>query len=328
MRLRTYNVSPVLLTAALALAGAAQLVRMVWSGAGADIELAIDVVVLIALFGAGLLAVLLLGAARRTDEALRRSEARHRSIVDGAGEAIIVIDDQAVVASFNRAAERMFGFSADDMIGTSLERLMPDHVRRAHAQHLMVHGVTGMVEADRMRSVHKGLRRSGEVFPFELTMTEWIDDGRRMFTGVMRDVTERERAQAALRESEARYAGLYENSTEPFFIYAVGKAGAFRFNAMNRAAEALLGVDEADLAEGGLEALSPRDGAKQLKRALLRCLEEGARTTVQLELTLPGGPRTLDLTIFPLRESSGEITRLLATTPAAPVSEQRARPAA
>jgi PAS domain-containing protein len=97
---------------------------------------------------------------------------------------------------------------------------------------------------------------------------------------------------------------------------------------MNRAAEALLGVPEADLVGGGLEALATREGGKQLKRALLHCLEDGARTTVALDVTPPGGPATLDLTIFPLREASGEITRLLVTTPATAAPTRRTQPAA
>jgi PAS domain S-box-containing protein len=182
MRAWSPGVRPLLLTSALALAGGAQLVHMTAHELTAQVSFAADLAVLGGIIGAGLLGAVLLGDARRADNALHRNEARYRAIVDGAGEAIIVIDDQAEIVSFNHAAEQVFGYTAEEMIGTSLERLMPDHVRRAHAQHLAMHGVTGMVEAVRRRSVHKGLRRTGEVFPFELTMAEWADGGRRMFT--------------------------------------------------------------------------------------------------------------------------------------------------
>lgn len=259
----------------------------------------------------GLIALRGLGLARNSDAALQRSEARLRSIVEGAGDAIIVIDDQATITAFNRAAERMFGFAAGEMIGTSLERLMPDHVRQAHAAYLGATGVTGMVEAVRHRSVHKGLRRNGQIFSFELSMTEWSDQGRRMFTGVMRDVTERERAHHALQEIQARYAGLFETTAALLFIYRIDKAGGFAFETMNGAAEAFTGLSNAELAGAGPDALLEPDSSKRVRRALVQCLHEGVDVSVEGDLVLPAGLRRLDLTLSPMREPSREITRVL-----------------
>lgn len=275
------------------------------------LELLMDAGAAAALAAAGLIALRGLGSARTSDAALQRSEARLRSIVDGAGDAIIVIDDQAAITAFNRAAEQMFGFTAAEMIGTSLERLMPDHVRQAHAAYMAATGVTGMVEAVRHRSVHKGLRRNGQVFSFELSMTEWSDQGRRMFTGVMRDVTEREKARAALQESQARYTGLFETTAALLFIYRIDKEGGFTFETMNGAAEAFTGVSRAGLAGAGPDALLEPESSKRVRRGLIQCLHEGTDITVEGELALPTGPRHLLLTLSPMREASGEITRVL-----------------
>ncbi|MDP8912817.1 MAG: PAS domain S-box protein [Pseudomonadota bacterium] len=128
-----------------------------------------------------------------------------------------------------------------------------------------------MVEAARLRVVHKGVRKAGEVFPFELTMTEWLDSGRRVFTGVMRDVTDYQRAADALRESHARFVGLFENSAQPLFIFALSGGGEFVLDTMNEAAETCAGVSRYAATGRTPDELVGSD-ARDLKRALLDCL--------------------------------------------------------
>jgi PAS domain S-box-containing protein len=227
------------LLAALGLVGAAGaclVLSVVSREAAAVTGNVLQLLALALLVAAGIVAWRGLRLVRQTVETAKQNEARHRATIDGAGEAIMVIDDQATILTFNRAAERMFGYSAEEMIGTSLERLMTEGGRRAHAAYLAKNGVTAMVEAARMRVVHKGVRKRGDVFPFELTMTEWLDDGHRVFTGVMRDVTDHERAADALRESHARFVGVFENSAQPLFIFALSGGGEFVLETMNEAA--------------------------------------------------------------------------------------------
>jgi len=205
---------------AFGVAGACEVARLLAirpsDAAGVVLE-GVAVAALAVALGAALHAALearraLAAAAEAARDAQRRAEAL-AELVDGAGEGVIVIDDQAVIHTFNRAAERIFGYAAAEMIGTSLERLMTEGARKAHAAYLAQTGVTAMVEAARLRTVHRGVRKRGEVFPFELVASEWSDNGRRMFTGVVRDVTERERTADEAREAEARFTELFEGST-------------------------------------------------------------------------------------------------------------------
>src|SRR6059058_960160 len=133
---------------------------------GSPRNLAVDLAVLAGLILVGFVSWLFWASSRREAVQLQESEARQRAIIDAAGEAVIVIDDQATITTFNRAAGRMFGYTAAEMVGTSLERLMIDGGRQAHAAYLAKYGVTAMVEAARLRTVHKGLRKCGDVFPF------------------------------------------------------------------------------------------------------------------------------------------------------------------
>lgn len=313
MSVQATRVSPALLAAAFVAAGAAGFFHRLQYGAAPQSVSWVDLLSLAAIVLTAALGWRFCAKAQAANQQLSSSEARQRSIVDGAGEAIIVIDDQATIETFNREAERMFGYGAAEIIGTSLERLMTEGARQAHAAYLAETGVTAMVEAVRLRSVHKGVRKQGEVFPFELTMTEWSDGRRRMFPGVMRDVSERERAAAALRESQARYAGLYESSAELLFIYAVESGGGFVLESMNRAAEIYTGFPRSAVAGRTPDEFAAPEEARALKRALLRCLDTGAPVAHEFHLRVKGQPRALQVMISPMRDGSGEITRVLAS---------------
>ena len=299
--------------ATLALAGAAAVaLALSVRDSNTPIDIGVKLAGLAALLGAAALIWRAMRGARDRIEAIQRSEARQRAIIDGAGEAILVIDDRATILTFNRAAERMFGYSAAEMIGTSLERLMTEGGRRAHAAYLAKHGVTAMVEAARMRVVHKGVRKRGDVFPFELTMTEWLDDGRRVFTGVMRDVTDHERAADALRESHARFVGVFENSTQPLFIFSLSGGGEFVLETMNEAAESWAGISRFASAGQTPGEIVGAD-ARELKRALLDCLATAAPVSGTIRITGQGAGFALPMIFTPMRNASGEIRAVLAT---------------
>ncbi len=288
-------------------------------GAGPPAQtLATDALLLGALVAVAVIAVRARRAAAAAADLLRRSEARHRSILDGSGEAIIIIDDQATVCTFNGRAERMFGYAAGEIVGSSLERLMTNGARSAHAAYLAEKGVTAMVEAVKLRTTHKGVRKTGEVFTFELTMTEWRDGPRRMFTGAMRDVTERERAAQALLASQARYAELYENSPELLFIYAVESGGGFLLESMNRAAEEYVGYTRSAIVGRTPDQLALPESARRFKRALLACLDTRVSQKDEMPLRTDRGVSSLPVTLSPMQDASGVITRILASSRAEP----------
>lgn len=293
------------------MAGACAAFSLVASPAS-PVQLQPALLALACLAAAGLLGARAILVVRATLRAVQRDAARSRATLDGAGEPIMVIDDRATILSFNRAAERMFGYPAAEMIGTSLERLMTDGGRRAHAAYLAQHGVTAMVEAARLRVVHRGVRRSGEVFPFELTMTEWQDEGRRVFTGVMRDVTDHERAADALRESHARFVGVFDNSAHPMFIFAISGAGEFVLETMNGAGETLTRVSRYAAAGRTPEQLDGVE-ARELKRALLDCLATAAPVSTAITVSDRGARFRVPAIFTPMRNASGEIRAVLAT---------------
>ena len=145
----------------------------------------------------------------QAEEALRNSEARHRAIFETAPDAIITIDRAGVIESVNPATERLFGYTGAELIGRDLEMLMPLDYRRDHRAGLARYARTGQSAVIGRNRELEGLRKDGMRFPVELSVTELNLGGKQMLTGLVRDISSRRQAEAALeREREQRAADL------------------------------------------------------------------------------------------------------------------------
>ena len=125
-------------------------------------------------------------------------EARYRAIVDTAVDPIILIDDRGTVQSFNHAAEKTFGYRADEVIGRNVKMLMPEPYRTAHDGYLDRYHRTGERRIVGIGREVEGLRKDGSTFPLDLSVGEWHVGKRRMYTGIMRDITARKAAEEAI----------------------------------------------------------------------------------------------------------------------------------
>ena len=125
--------------------------------------------------------------------ALRESEAMVRAIVETTVDGIITIDTSGVIETFNRAAEEIFGYTLDEVKGRNISMLMPNHIGKHHDGYIHAYLETGVAKIIGIgREVH-GRRKNGSVFPLELSISELIIGSRTLFTGVIRDITERRR---------------------------------------------------------------------------------------------------------------------------------------
>jgi len=132
-------------------------------------------------------------------------------ILQSAMDAIITIDHSQRIVLFNAAAERIFGCSAAEALGSPIDRFIPERFHAAHRRHVERFGESGTTMR-RMGSdlVLSGVRTSGEEFPVEASISHALIDGRRLFTVILRDVSERERAAQELAQSAERLRHLYE----------------------------------------------------------------------------------------------------------------------
>ena len=137
---------------------------------------------------------------RMAETQLLESEARTRAILAAAVDAIIIIDASGTIESLNTAAEKLFGYAAAEMVGQNVKMLMPTPYRVEHDGYLHNYTTTGVKKIIGIGRQVVGLRKSGETFPMELAVSEVQTGGRRLFTGIVRDITERMRIERSLQE--------------------------------------------------------------------------------------------------------------------------------
>ncbi len=154
----------------------------------------------------------------RTASDLADREARLRAILDTAVEGIITIDERGTIESLNRAAEKIFGYQASELAGKNVNVLMPSPHHEAHDSYLANYRQTARAKIIGIGREVTGRRKNGTVFPMDLSVSEVKLAGRRIFTGFVRDITERKHAEAAAQESEARYRSLVLMSPDALFI--------------------------------------------------------------------------------------------------------------
>jgi PAS domain S-box-containing protein len=143
---------------------------------------------------------------RDAERALRLSEERNQLIVETALDAVITINAQGKVTGWNTQAEKTFGWSRAEVMGRELaELLIPDDLREQHRTGLRHYVDTGAARVLNKRIEMAALHRNGQQFPVELAITPIGFGDELMFSAFIRDITGRNRAEAALRESEQRF---------------------------------------------------------------------------------------------------------------------------
>jgi PAS domain S-box-containing protein len=142
---------------------------------------------------------------RRAEDSARVSEAGRRAMLESALDCVVTMDHRGRVVDFNPAAERTFGYTAAEVQGREMsEFIVPPSLRAAHRQGLARYLATGDARVLDQRIEITGMRSTGQEFPVELTITRIRRDGPPLFTGYLRDITERKRAEEELRSSRAR----------------------------------------------------------------------------------------------------------------------------
>ena len=125
-----------------------------------------------------------------------------RLIMEHTVDGVVTIDATGQVSSFNRAAERVFGYRADEILGRNVSTLMPSPHQQAHDGYLARYLATGEARIIGMGREVEGLRSDGARFPMDLSVTEFSMGGERFFIGIVRDISERKKLEEQLRQSQ------------------------------------------------------------------------------------------------------------------------------
>ncbi len=141
---------------------------------------------------------------KEIERALRESEAKARGILDTAVDAIITISERGIVESFNNAAEQLFGYAASEVIGKNVSMLMPEPYHSSHDTYLQNYLRTKVARIIGIGREVLAQRKDGTTFPADLAVSEVTLAERRLFTGVVRDLSERKRLEREVLEISDR----------------------------------------------------------------------------------------------------------------------------
>lgn len=239
--------------------------------------------------------------------ALRESEDRYRTITETASDVIVTIDEHGAISSINRAVEDVFGYTRAEMLGEPLTKLMPDYRRLGHPARSL-ETARGHFSWEHMEL--SGLHRDGSEIPLEAAFGEFIRDGERFITGVLRDITERKRTEQALQQSEQLFRTLATHA--PVGIFLTDARGDCQFVNERWSEIAGLAADEAK-GQGWIEALHPED-RDAVTREWYVAAQTGREFNLDYRFRTPAGKETwIHGRAIALHNEAGEITGFLGT---------------
>ncbi|WHZ17553.1 MAG: Circadian input kinase A [Nitrospira sp.] len=155
--------------------------------------------------------------AEHVEQALHASEERFRALVESATDAIVLADQSGHIIWWNGAAERMFGYNKQEALGHSLTMLMPERFRSAHDAGIMrvTQGGTPKLIGSTIELV--GLTKAGQEFPIELSLASWHAKEGIFFSGIIRNITRRKRAEESVVRLSHQNALILDSAGEGIF---------------------------------------------------------------------------------------------------------------
>ena len=248
---------------------------------------------------------------KRAEQELGAQRSQLDAVIGSAMDAIITVDEGERVLLFNRAAESMFGCEAADAIGQSLDRFIPERFRQAHHGHISAFGRREVFP----RAMHRqgalfGLRATGEEFPFEASISHVRVGGKRLFTVILRDITERQKAEEDLSESEARLRAFLDNS--PGLVFLKDVEG--RYLHVNRQFERVFHMTCEQVVGKTDEAIFGPEQAAVFRANDLKVLQTGVPLEFEEVAMQDDGPHTSIVSKFPLYGRDGSFYALCGTT--------------
>ncbi len=230
--------------------------------------------------------------------ALRESEAKFRSVMESAIDAIISSDAEGLIRSWNSAATALFGFTESEVIGHPIDLIIPERYRESHQAgvHRVSSGGPSHVIGKTVEL--SAIRKDGSEFPVELSLATWFLDDKRYYTGIIRDISERKQA-------EQKFRSVTESAIDA--IISADHVG--QIISWNKAASDILGYTEAEAVGQRLELIIPERFHEAHRQGMARFTKTGEAhvigTTVELAACTKAGdevPIELSLSTWCVRD--------------------------
>ncbi|MCO8243523.1 MULTISPECIES: PAS domain S-box protein [unclassified Haladaptatus] len=202
----------------------------------------------------------------------RRNGPFFRDLVEHSLDGFLTFDPGGTIVFSNHAAERLFGWTEDELVGEPVTRLFPKRFRDSYLESLHRHARDGSGALDHEYVERIGLRKDGSEFPLAFSFYEHEHDGRRLFTAIIRDISERKQRERELENTKEKYERLVEAAPDAIFI-ADTETGTIED--ANRAAATLMGKSQDELCGMHLADLHPTKQPEQYATRLHEYSENG-----------------------------------------------------
>ena len=249
--------------------------------------------------------------ARRAEQtAFKEAHLKASRILMVAEDGIVSVDADQKITFFNLAAERIFGYRAEDVLGQSLDMLVPQRFRPLHKAQVAGFGA-GKIASQLMsqRGEVMGLRKNGEEFPVEATITKVSVGGNLTYTAHLRDITDRKKAQERLKESERRFRAIFDHAFEAIGLLSpdgtvleINQAG----RALTEGAIMLEGLPLWDVPWAGGEFATDDFARLRLKEAIAACAK-GETVRYTAEIRKGDEAHKIDLSLVPVKDENGKV---------------------
>ena len=229
------------------------------------------------------------------------TDALFRTLIGTAADGIIVIDVKGSIQVYNAACARLFGYPANEALGQNVKMLMPSPYQEEHDGYLARYRMTGEKRIIGIGREVVGRRKDGTTFPMYLSVGEGALDGQKIYVGIIHDLTERKKSDAALVEREARLSSILD--TGPDAIVTIDEIG--QIESFSSAAERLFGYSENEIRGQNVKLLMPSPYREEHDEYLARYRRTGEKRIIGTGRIVVGQRR--DGTTFPLELSVGEV---------------------
>jgi PAS domain S-box-containing protein len=250
------------------------------------------------------------------------AEEKFHGLLESAPDAMVIANRTGEIVLANAQTQKLFGYQREELLGKPVEMLVPERLRERHAVNRMRYSMSPRIQAMNLSPESYGCRKDGTEFPVEVSLSPMQTDEGMLISSTIRDITERRRANEALRESEERFRVALKNA--PVIVFNQDRELRYTWvngPIMSWAEKGYLGRTDAEIVGG-------EEGAR-LMAIKQGVLQSGAGTRVETVVTYQGEPRYFDLTVEPLRDAHGDIVGITCAcsdiTPMKQGAEERER---
>ena len=215
---------------------------------------------------------------KHAEEDLRSSEEKHRVIVEAANDVVVSMDEEGAILLANPATRRIFGYDPVEIVGKPMTMLMPEMMRKLHENGFKRYLATGKRHLNWQGVEVTAQRKDGQEFPVEVSFGELTSDGHKVFTGFIRDISERKQAEDRLRASERNLQMTQAELARVSRLTTMGELAASIAHEVNQPLTAVINNGSACLRLLANNNLEP----EVLRRALEGIIADGTRASTVL----------------------------------------------